>query len=30
VVEIDAGHNVMISRPHELARVLDRIALGAD
>jgi pimeloyl-ACP methyl ester carboxylesterase len=28
VVELDAAHDVMISRPHELAAVLDRIAAG--
>jgi pimeloyl-ACP methyl ester carboxylesterase len=28
VVTLDTGHDVMISRPHELAPVLDRVAAG--
>lgn len=30
VIELDSGHNAMISRPRELAEILDGIAAGAD
>jgi hypothetical protein len=30
VIDLDSGHNAMISHPRELAEVIDRIAAASD